>query len=170
MTIGTRGSRLKVNIYLRAKKERPLPADSGHPQTLTLIISSTASSHTPPPDGAGTQVSAAPFIELSYLKSCIQCFPCYIHSTISFFEVDDAVRSTDLRFSVEVKSDAAPADLSLDTERAAVFHITVTGMKFRLDNGHKSVDTMTRLDLRRSRERLMSAGRMVCLLKQQLNI
>jgi hypothetical protein len=32
------------------------------------------------------------------------------------------------------------------------------------------VDTMTRLDLRRSRERLMSAGRMVCLLKQQLNI
>jgi hypothetical protein len=91
--------------------------------------------------------------------------------SISFFAEYDADRNADTRFSVEIPADMdSDPSLLIDTERAAVFHITVTGMKFRLDNGHKSVDAMTRLDLRRSRERLMSAGRMVCLLKQQLNI
>ena len=91
--------------------------------------------------------------------------------SISFFEEYDADRNADTRFSVEVPADM-DSDLSLviDTERAAVFHITVTGMKLRSENGQQSVDSMTRLDLRRSRERSMSTGRMVCLLKQQLNI
>ena len=90
--------------------------------------------------------------------------------SISFFEMADAARNADMRFSVDVPADTAPADLSLDidTERAAVFHITVSGM-LPLDSGRKSVDSKPRLDLGRSRERL-SAGRMICLLKQQLNL
>ena len=91
-------------------------------------------------------------------------------ASISFFEMDDAARNADMRFSVDVPADTAPADLSLDidTERAAVFYITVSGM-LPLDSGHKSVDSKPGLDLGRSRERL-SAGRMICLLKQQLNL
>ena len=91
-------------------------------------------------------------------------------ATISFFEMTDANRNADMRFSVDVPADTAPADLSLDidTERAAVFYITVSGM-IPFDSGRQSVDSKPRLDLGRSRERL-SAGRMICLLKQQLNL
>ncbi len=91
--------------------------------------------------------------------------------SISLFEECEAERNADTSFSVEIPADI-DLDLSLvvDTERAAIFNITVNGMNLPLDNGHKSVDSMTRLDLRRSRERSMSAGRMVCLLKQQLNL
>ncbi len=91
--------------------------------------------------------------------------------SISFFGLgDDAARNADMRFSVDVPADTAHAELSLDidADRAAVFYITVSGM-IPFDSGRQSVDSMPCLDLGRSRERL-SAGRMICLLKQQLNL
>lgn len=90
--------------------------------------------------------------------------------SISFFEVGDADQSTDMRFSVDVPIEMAPADfnLDIDADRAAVFYTTVIGMELPLDNTYQSVDSMS-LGLRRSRERL-GAGRMICLLKQQLNL
>ncbi len=97
-----------------------------------------------------------------------------IHSasdSISFFELgDDAVRNADMRFSVDVPIEMAPADfnLDIDADRAAVFYTTVIGMEFPLDNMYQSADSMPP-DLRRSRERL-NAGRMICLQKQQLNL
>jgi hypothetical protein len=91
--------------------------------------------------------------------------------SISFFELGDAEQTTDMHFSIDIPIKMAPADfnLDIDAERAAVFYTTVIGMEFPLDNMFQSVDSMPRLDLRRNRERL-SAGRMICLLKQQLNL
>jgi hypothetical protein len=91
--------------------------------------------------------------------------------TISLFEVGGAGQSAEMRFSVAVPADMAPADIGLviDAERAEVFYTTVSGTDFPHDSRQQPADTMSRPGFWRSRGRL-SAGRMICLLKQQLNL
>ena len=87
--------------------------------------------------------------------------------TISFFKEYDAEQNAGTRFSVEVSDD--DCGMVIDTERAASFGITVIGMEFPVDNGLKSENSTSRPDWRIRRESL-NAGRMICLLKQQLNL
>lgn len=90
---------------------------------------------------------------------------------ISFFEDCDIVRSTDMHFSIATSADLDLDDcgLVIDTERAVAFWITIIGMEFPADSSMKFENAMPRRGLRRSREHL-SSGRMICLLKQQLNL
>ncbi len=90
---------------------------------------------------------------------------------ITFFEDGDAGRSAEVYFSIEVPVDMEPAEcgLAIDNERAAAFWITVIGMEFAVIKGSKCVNSMPLRNQRRYQERL-STGRMICLLKQQLNV
>ena len=87
--------------------------------------------------------------------------------SISFFGNGDD-QSPDTRFSVTVPADA-DCGMVIDAELAATFGITVIGMEFPVNHGLKFVSPMSRLDWRIRRERL-NAGRVICLLKQQLNL
>lgn len=86
---------------------------------------------------------------------------------ISVFKECDIERGAGVRFSVEVPDN--DCGLVIDAERAAIFGITVTGMDCPHDSVPDSGNSMALIDQRRMRQRL-NAGRMICLLKQQLNL
>lgn len=86
---------------------------------------------------------------------------------ISFFKEFDVERSADTRFSVEVPDN--DCGLVIDAERAAIFGITVTGMDCPHDSELDSGNSIALIDQRRIRQ-CLNAGRMICLLKQQLNL
>lgn len=86
---------------------------------------------------------------------------------ISLFKEFDVERCAGTRFSVEVSD--SDCGLVIDHERAAVFGVTVAGMDCPYDSVPAPVNSMSLIDQRKIRQRL-NAGRMICLLKQQLNL
>ena len=86
---------------------------------------------------------------------------------ISFFKECDIERGAGARFSVEVPE--SDCGLVIDAGLAAIFGITVTGMDCPHDTVPDSGNSMALIDQRRIRQRL-NVGRMICLLKQQLNL
>ena len=81
-----------------------------------------------------------------------------------------AVESDDVHFSVEMTDgmEQAEGGLLVDTENAAAFWITVSGMELPSDNGSRPV-VSSRVVFTPGKDRL-NVGRMICLLKQQLNL
>jgi len=84
--------------------------------------------------------------------------------SISFFEDGNINRIAEMHFSVAVSADA-DCGLFIDPERATVFWITVIGMEPPVNSGLKFVNFRARCNLRKR-----FTGRMICLLKQQLNL